>query len=151
MAEHTSQCSLLSTLRPSATLLPGNPEYERARATYWNHTQAKATPAAIFQAETAADVSVALIVLRQTSCPFAVKSGGHGKWPGESSINGGVLIDLAKMKQIKLSKDRSTVAIGPGNRWVDVGFALEPLGMTVVGGRAADVGVGGFLLGGKIT
>lgn len=55
------------------------------------------------------------------------------------------------MNHIKLSEDRSTVAIGPANHWIDVYSALEPLGLTVVGGRAAGVGVGGFLLGGELA
>lgn len=104
----------------------------------------------IFRPETAADVAAALTVLRHTSCSFAVKSGNHGKWAGESSISGGVLIDLGGMRQIKLSKDRSIVSLGPGNSWGEVFSALEPLGLTVVGGRSAGVGVGGFLLGGKL-
>ncbi|KAK5047459.1 hypothetical protein LTR84_006555 [Exophiala bonariae] len=144
-------CSLLSTIRPSLTLLPDEPEYERAKAAFWSSTQTKSTPAAIFQPRMAADVSIAIIILKKTSCRFAVKSGGHGKWAGESSINGGVLIDLANMKQIKLSQKQSVVALGPGNRWGDVYSALEPLGLTVVGGRASGVGVGGFLLGGGIS
>ncbi|KIW25670.1 uncharacterized protein PV07_08831 [Cladophialophora immunda] len=144
-------CLLLSLICPSQMHQPGTPGYEHARASFWNQTQAEAVPAGIFQPETAAQVSLAIVVCRHTSCPFAVKSGGHGKWCGESSINGGLLIDLARMKQIQLSKHQSTVAVGPGNRWSDVYAALEPLGITVVGGRASGVGVGGFLLGGGIS
>lgn len=90
-----------------------------------------------------------MVISRYSSCPFAVKSGGHGKFCGESSINDGILIDLAQLNGIKVAEDRSTVTVGPGNRWYDVYAAIEPLGITVVGGRASTVGVGGFLLGGK--
>lgn len=106
-------------------------------------------PACIFQPRAAVDVSVALIILQFTHCPFAVKSGGHGKFQGESSISNGVTIDLAKLNHISVEDDGAAVRIGPGNRWHDVYSALEPLGLTAVGGRAMTVGVGGFLLGGK--
>lgn len=59
-----------------------------------------------------------------------------------------MLIDLVKMDRIAIDDDRKTVHVGPGNRWLAVYAALEPLGVTVVGGRDANVGVGGFLLGG---
>lgn len=54
-----------------------------------------------------------------------------------------------KLDHIEVSEGRDTVTLGPGLRWVDVYTALEPLGITVIGGRDADVGVGGFLLAGK--
>ncbi|KAI4620329.1 hypothetical protein J4E80_004855 [Alternaria sp. BMP 0032] len=44
-----------------------------------------------------------------------------------------------------------TVAIGPGNRWIDAYRYLTPYNLTIVGGRAAHVGVGGLTLGGGIS
>ncbi|KAG9080807.1 hypothetical protein FRC06_006138 [Ceratobasidium sp. 370] len=41
-----------------------------------------------------------------------------------------------------------TVDVGPGLIWDDVYAALEPHNVTVVGGRATGIGVGGFILGG---
>lgn len=90
-------------------------------------------------------------MLQFTRCPFAVKSGGHGRYPGESTVENGVLIDLVALNHIEVSPDRSTVSVGPGRRWFDVYSALEPLSLVVVGGRDADVGVGGFLLGGMFS
>ncbi|KAH6698525.1 FAD binding domain-containing protein [Leptodontidium sp. MPI-SDFR-AT-0119] len=143
--------NLLSAVHATSTILPGTADYERARASYWTREQVRATPACFFQPRTAAEVSVALIILQLTHCPFAVKSGGHGKFHGESSITDGITIDLAKLDHIRVNKSRTSVEIGPGNRWGDVYTALEPLGLTVVGGRAKTVGVGGFILGGGIS
>lgn len=47
-------------------------------------------------------------------------------------------------------KDRS-VTLGPGARWNDVYTALEPHNLTVSGGRAAYLGVGGYVLGGGLS
>lgn len=137
------------TISPKLALLKGSAEYERVRYSYWTKAQAEATPACIFQPRAASDVSLALVILLHTQCPFAIKSGGHGKFHGESSISKGVTIDLANINHITVNEDRTSVTVGPGNRWIDVYSALEPLGLTVIGGRAATVGVGGLLLGGK--
>jgi FAD/FMN-containing dehydrogenase len=61
-----------------------------------------------------------------------------------------VTIDLARIAHLELDEKAQSISVGPGNRWVDVYTALEPLGLTVVGGRSAYVGVGGFLQGGKL-
>jgi FAD/FMN-containing dehydrogenase len=58
---------------------------------------------------------------------------------------------MAKLNMVVLSEDRSTAAIGPGNTWYDVYKVLDPLGVSVVGGREAGVGVGGLTLGGMCT
>ncbi|OBT82046.1 hypothetical protein VE02_09501 [Pseudogymnoascus sp. 03VT05] len=143
-------CDCLSTSFPDKTLLRGTPAYELARSQYWTRVQQEASPACIFQPVDAPDVSAALLILKQFNCPFAIKSGGHGKFHGESSIDNGVTIDLAYINHINLSEDGRTVVVGPGNRWREVYMALQPFGLTAIGGRASTVGVGGFLLGGTL-
>jgi hypothetical protein len=39
--------------------------------------------------------------------------------------------------------------VGPGANWGRAYEVLDPLNISVVGGRSAEVGVGGFILGGK--
>jgi len=70
---------------------------------------------------------------------------------GASNAIGGVTIDFKYLNGIELNEDRSIARIGPGNRWAEVYKTLEPQGLTVAGGRVSDVGVGGFMLGGKST
>lgn len=130
-------------------ITPESPAYDEARNGYWCREQIKARPGCFYQPRTAADVSLALVALQHANCPFAVKAGGHGKFVGESSIEDGVAIDLKRLNHVKLSDDRRTVEVGPGSNWLEVYSVLEPLGLTVVGGRAAGVGVGGFVLGGE--
>ena len=88
-------------------------------------------------------------IVREEKCHFAIKSGGHARTPGTSNADGGVTIDLVRMNQVKLSKDKKSVTVGAGSQWVDVYRPLEEHGLSVVGGRVADVGVGGLLTGGK--
>lgn len=96
-------------------------------------------------------MSTVLRTLTRHNAPFTVKGGGHSPFSGGSSIEDGVTIDLVYLDSIKVSADRKTVSIGPGNRWINVTEALDPLKLAVVGGRTADVGVSGLILGGGIS
>lgn len=68
---------------------------------------------------------------------------------GFSSIDDGVQFDLGSLDTISIDKTKSTVRVGSGSRWCFVYEALQKEDVMAVGGRAAPVGVGGFLLGGK--
>jgi FAD/FMN-containing dehydrogenase len=83
--------------------------------------------------------------------PFAVRSGGHSPNPGWAGVESGILIDLSRMNSISISEDTKTFAVGPGARWGQVYEYLDPYNVTAVGGRVAQVGVGGLLLGGGIS
>ena len=86
---------------------------------------------------------------KKQPCPFAVRSGGHGK-SGFSNINGGVVIDLSALNAVSVSYDRKVASIGPGATWRDVYGTLGPMDLTVPGGRHAGVGAGGLSLGGML-
>ena len=89
-------------------------------------------------------------VVTYFQCPFALRSGGHQANPGFGSIgDAGILLDLGSMNAVALSADRKVVSLEPGARWGEVYEALEKQELTVVGGRIAEVGVGGLVLGGK--
>lgn len=49
------------------------------------------------------------------------------------------------------NQDTNLVSVQPGGHWIDVYDELTPHGITLAGGRAGTVGVGGFLSGGGIT
>lgn len=70
-------------------------------------------------------------------------------YAGASNSPGGITLDLREIKDLEISEDRETAWVGSGNRWGDVYEYLEEWNRTAVGGRDADVGVGGFLLGGE--
>lgn len=85
------------------------------------------------------------------TCEFAIRSGGHTPYSGAANVASGVVIDLKNINHIDLSDDKTTVEIGPGNRWADVYSTLEEHGLATVGGRVATVGVGGLVTGGGIS
>lgn len=107
-------------------------------------------PACRVQPTSAEEVSLILGIVKDNRCHFAVKSGGHSQVTGASVAADGVTIDLAKMNKVEVSKDRKSVYVGAGSLWLDVYRTVEAEDLLVVGGRVADVGVGGLLTGGML-
>jgi FAD/FMN-containing dehydrogenase len=81
-------------------------------------------------------------------CRFAVKCGGHSRFPDDSVSVGGVTIDLGLINDTVVSNDRTTARVGGGSLSRQVFAALDPYGLAYVGGRVGQVGIGGFTLGG---
>lgn len=56
---------------------------------------------------------------------------------------------MRALNSIELNAAEMTVYVGAGALWQDVYDVLEPLNLSVLGGRVGDVGVAGLTLGGK--
>lgn len=67
---------------------------------------------------------------------------------GAASTGHGILIDLSRLNHIEYQAAKNLAVVGTGLRWRHVYEHLDAYGVTAVGSRAPDVGVGGFLLGG---
>lgn len=146
------QCSALSQLYSTAVLAYNTTDYQSFTTdSYWSAFQSAVRPSCIFTPSSADQVAVFVLLASQMQCAFAVKSGGHAAMAGGSSIEGGITLAFDNMKGIELTSDKSIARIEPGNKWFEVYTALEKDGVGVVGGRVADVGVGGLLLGGGIS
>ncbi|KAF3059780.1 Bifunctional solanapyrone synthase [Daldinia childiae] len=140
---------------------PGNQKYSSSISSYHSQQESHLEPLCIVIPTTSEDVSVAVRSLssiaeslgdyEQSSCQFAIRSGGHTGNAGAANIAGGVTIDLHSLNTIEVSEDKSTVSVGVGTLWGDVYSALDPLGISVAGSRVAQVGVGGLTLGGGIS
>ncbi|KAH8596633.1 FAD binding domain-containing protein [Bisporella sp. PMI_857] len=153
MIRHSScvnACNILNSRLPGRVSFPGDPVFVE-ESKYWSTQQASVVPTCRVSPTNVSEVSTAILALKAQSCYFAVKSGGHACFAGASNIDEGVTIDLANLKQIAVSNDRKQVSVGPGNRWMDVYGHLDPLGLSVIGGRVGDIGVGGLTLGGGIS
>ncbi|QKX59142.1 uncharacterized protein TRUGW13939_06274 [Talaromyces rugulosus] len=146
-----SACSALREDFGSQVTFSDERLYENELSRFWSLQQSQTLPACIFLPESSHDVASAVILARRSNCPFAVKSGGHAAFSGASNLEGGLTIDLVAINDITVNKERATVSVGPGNGWGDVYRQLENQNLTVVGGRIADVGVGGLSLGGGIS
>lgn len=104
-------------------------------------------PAHVAFPSSADDVSQLIRFANAHSIELAVKGGGANT-ADISSTDGGLVIDLSRMKNVEVSQDRQTVTVQGGANWGDVYEALAKYGLDAVGGSAWCVGVGGFLTGG---
>lgn len=102
----------------------------------------------MFRPENADAVSVVVLISRLTTCPFAVKSGGHAAFTGGSNIPDGITVDFSRMNEVKLSEDKKIASVQPGNTWSRTYAELAKDDMVVIGGRVQNIGVGGLTTGG---
>ncbi|KAI5865327.1 hypothetical protein GGS23DRAFT_558730 [Durotheca rogersii] len=144
-------CATLREKYGDQLLLPDEVAYEEELSKYWSLQQSQTRPSCIFFPNDRDEASSALLISRQAECPFAAKSGGHAAFAGSSNIAGGITINLANLNEITINRDRNTVTIGAGNKWVNVYRRLEEENLIVIGGRVAPIGVGGLTLGGGIS
>ncbi|OJJ42849.1 hypothetical protein ASPZODRAFT_136991 [Penicilliopsis zonata CBS 506.65] len=144
-------CTLLPLFYPNQTLRRETSAYTAWDALFWSQQQEEVDPACVFLPSDAVEVAVALLLAELTTCPFAVKSGGHAAFAGASNIADGLTIDLHDLNDRTLSVDASVASVGTGNTWLDVYQWLDPLGLSVIGGRESAIGVGGLTLGGGIS
>lgn len=93
------------------------------------------------------DVSTTLSFCRENSINFVVSGGKHSVG-GKSSIVGGLVIDLAKLRDVSINEDEKTVDVGGGCIWKDVDDAAGKYGLATVGGTINHTGVGGLSCGG---
>jgi FAD/FMN-containing dehydrogenase len=129
------QCNSLQLIFGSNVIIEGRPGYDNFTSAYWSAQQEVVKPQCIFYPQKTLDVSILVLLSRLTQCPFAAKSGGHAAFTGASNIEGGITVTFQKMKGLKLSTDKKTVLVEPGNTWHDVYSGLEKDGLSVVGGR----------------
>lgn len=128
-------------------VLPGDPDYETAREA--KNTIYNRKPAIIVRAEDAADVSRSITFARRFGLKLSVKGGGHSIG-GHSVNNGGLVIDMRRMNNIRVDAENRTAWAQSGAVAREFLAAVEPYGLAVPFGDAGSVGLGGITLGGGI-
>lgn len=118
---------------------------------YWSRGCRDLKPACVLHPKSAQEVAAVVQALRTNNESFAVKSGGLSANPAWASVSGGPLISTRRLTEVSYDPATKIARIGTGNRWTDVQKALDPLGVTVAGARVGEVGVGGYLVGGKLS
>jgi hypothetical protein len=152
-------CKVLQCEIPSSVAYPFTTKYNASLSSYYTAQEEELQPSCIFTPKHAADVSRFIKIVTSDvhrnaetcgspSPQFAIRSGGHAVFSGAANIEGGVTVDLRELNSVTISEDRSIAAIGSGAVWSEVYPLLVPHNLTVMGGRVAGVGVGGFLTGG---
>ena len=124
---------------------PGDPQYDMARKVY--NAMIDKHPALIVRPVDVADVSIAVEFGREQGLNVAVRGGSHNG-PGFGTVEGGLVIDLSRMRGVRVDPEEKTVRVEGGAVWGDVDHATHPFGLAVPCGFLSTTGVGGLTLGG---
>lgn len=146
MEENVQLNKFKSNLR-GKLLCPSDEGYNQARAVY--NAMIDKRPALIAQCVDVADVMAAVNFVRDTGLIVAIRGGGHNG-PGLGTIDDGLVIDLRKMRGIRVNPALQTVQVQGGCTWGDVDHATHPFGLATPSGFISSTGVGGLTLGGGI-
>jgi hypothetical protein len=126
---------------------PNDANYDQVRAVY--NGMINRYPALIAQCTSASDVQQVVNFARNQRLTLAVRGGGHNGG-GLGTCDGGVVIDLSPMKQVRVDVASRSVQVQGGATWGDVDNATHEVGMATPSGIISTTGVGGLTLGGGL-
>jgi FAD/FMN-containing dehydrogenase len=126
-------------------VVPGNDEYDRARA-LWN-AAIDARPAVIARCAGVGDVVQVVRFARARGLPLAVRGGGHNI-AGSGSSDGGVVVDLSRMTAVTVDPGRRRAIVEGGATLAQLDAATQAHGLATPVGINSTTGIGGLTLGG---
>ena len=124
---------------------PGDSTYDGVRA-IWN-AMIDRRPAVIVRCADAADVVAAIAFARERGLEISIRGGGHNI-AGSSVCDGGVMIDLSQMTQVRVDAAARRAHVEPGALLADVDRATLEHGLATPLGINSTTGVAGLTLGG---
>jgi FAD/FMN-containing dehydrogenase len=146
-AERALAIPELRTMFQGQVIAPGDAGYDQARTVFYAGFDRR--PAVIIRAADAAEVAQVLQLARESGLELAVRSGGHSV-PGHSSTEGGILLDLGNLKELKIDVEGRSAWAGTGLTAAEYTTAAGAHGLATGFGDTGTVGIGGITLGGGI-
>ena len=128
-------------------LVPSDPEYDTARRGF--NALVDRRPAVIARCVGAGDIAVAFDFARAHELEVAVRGGGHNP-AGHCVCDGGLVIDLSRMRTVEVDAQSRIARSHGGATWLDFDSATQDFGLVTPGGVVVSTGVVGLSLGGGI-
>ena len=149
MATVTSEQALgsLAANVHGSVLRPGDPAYDAARRIFNGMIDRR--PRVIVQALGAGDVMQAVRFARENDLLIAVRGGGHNV-AGHALCDDGMLIDLSRLRSVRVDPRRRVAAADPGCSYTDFDVECQAHGLATTGGTVASTGIAGLTLGGGL-
>jgi len=144
MVDHSSVEKFKASLR-GELLGPGDAGYDEARK-IWNGMIDK-RPALIARCAGVADVISCVNFARANNVLVAVRGGGHNI-AGNAVCDGGLVIDLSRMKSVRVDPARRRARAEPGLTWREFDRETQAFGLATTGGQISTTGIAGLTLGG---
>jgi FAD/FMN-containing dehydrogenase len=126
-------------------LRPGNREYEDARV-IWNGMVAR-TPGLIARCADVSDIQAAVRTAAEMGVLTALRCGGHSL-AGFSTCDGGLVIDLSRMRQVTVDADARRARVAGGCLLGSIDTATQKAGLVFPAGVVSHTGASGLILGG---
>ncbi|HEY4900163.1 MAG TPA: FAD-binding oxidoreductase [Terriglobales bacterium] len=126
---------------------PADAAYDSARKVYNGMIDKR--PQLIARCVDVADVMSAVQFGRDNQMLTAIRGGGHNG-AGLGTCDDGLVIDLSRMKGIRVNPAARAVRVEAGCVWGDVDHATHAFGMAAPCGFISTTGVAGLTLGGGI-
>jgi hypothetical protein len=129
----------------SELLRPGEPSYEEAR-TIWNGMLDR-SPGIIARCADVTDVQAAIRAASEAGVLTAIRCGGHSL-AGFSTCEGGMMLDLSRMRQVHVDPDARRARIAGGCLLGSIDTATQKAGLVFPSGVVSHTGASGLILGG---
>jgi FAD/FMN-containing dehydrogenase len=146
--DSTTDLTALAEHLTGVVIGPDHPAYDDARRV-WNGMIDR-RPAAIAHCADPEDVATAVRFACEYELPLAVRGGGHNV-AGTAVCDDGIVVDLARMRDVRLGESGRTVHVQGGATWADVDRITAPLGLATTGGVVSETGVAGLALSGGVS
>jgi FAD/FMN-containing dehydrogenase len=127
--------------------LPDDENYDTARKV-WNG-MINRHPAVIVFCEGVDDVISSVNFAQTNNLLVALRSGGHNV-AGNAVCDGGIVVDLSRMKKIKVDAPSLIAHAQAGLTWGEFDSVTQSLGLATAGGIVSSTGIAGLTLGGGI-
>jgi FAD binding domain/Berberine and berberine like len=126
-------------------LRPGQSGYEDARG-IWNGMYAR-TPGLIARCADVKDIQSAVRAASETGLLTAIRCGGHSL-AGFSTCDGGLVIDLSRMRQVTVDPGARRARFAGGCLLGSIDTATQKSGLVFPSGVVSHTGASGLVLGG---
>lgn len=138
-------------LLPDAALMRrGAPGYEELRGDLVASAfLPERYPEIIIRARSVDDVVAAVRLSRSLGLHIVTRSGGHS-WCAAALRDGGLLLDVSKLDDLRIDPEERRLTIGPGLATGALTSALAGHRLAFPAGHCREVGLGGYLLAGGL-
>src|SRR5216684_2000218 len=126
-------------------LVPSDAGYDEARKV-WNGMIDK-RPALIARCAGVADIRNCVNFGQANDLLLAVRGGGHNI-AGNAVCDGGLVIDLSRMKSVRVDPARRRARAEAGLTWREFDRETQAFGLATTGGQISTTGIAGLTLGG---